>query len=236
MRFDSYAFFWFCGFSNDRRRYERLGGATSREEALMKATILVVGALALSMLDPASAAAKAKKKPPRGMIESMESLPCGVKQKGLNGLGAVWGSVGVTSVSSNEKLCPQYLFRTDDLEYHIRPKDTKHPAILPIGHEAEFKIKKDEIFLKVPDGDHKTRAYHVISMEPIKTAEDAGWRPSAASTAQPPVRSSSIQPSTQPATQPVPPPSAARSQETLPQRAVNQSVPPPASQSTPPQH
>ena len=137
----------------------------------MKATMLVIGALALSMLHPTSAAAKDKKKPPRGMIESMQSLPCGVKQKGLNGLGAVWGSVGVTSVSSNEKLCPQYLFRTDDLEYHIRPKDTKHPAILPIGKEAEFKIKNDEIFLKVPDGDHKTRAYHVIAMEPIKAAD-----------------------------------------------------------------
>src|ERR1700744_4359363 len=118
--------------------------------SLMKATMLVIGALALAMLDPRSAAAKDKKKPPRGMIESMQSLPCGVKEKGLSGLGAVWGSVGVTSVSSNEKLCPQYLFRTDDLEYHLRPKDTKHPVILPIGHEAEYRIHKDEIILKVP--------------------------------------------------------------------------------------
>jgi hypothetical protein len=200
----------------------------------MKATLLVIGALALSMLDPTSAAAKAKKKPPRGMIESMESLPCGVKEKGLSGLGAVWGSVGVTSVSSNQKLCPQYLFRTDELEYHIRPKDTKHPAILPIGHEAEYKIKKDEIFLKVPDGDHKTRAYHVISMEPIKTAEEAGWRSSDASTAQPPVRSYSAQTRPQTATQPAPPPSAAGPQDSLPQRAVNQNAPPP-NQSAPPQ-
>lgn len=203
----------------------------------MKTTILVIGALALSMLDPAGAAAKSKKKPPRGMIESMESLPCGVKQKGLNGLGSVWGSVGVTSVSSNEKLCPQYLFRTDELEYHIRPKDTKHPAILPIGHEAEFKIKKDEIFLKVPDGDHKTRAYHVISMEPIKTAEDAGWRQSGASNDQSAVRSYSTQPPTQSAAQsaPAPAPTTARPQDSLPQRAVNRSAPPPSSQSAPPQ-
>ncbi len=192
----------------------------------MKATILVIGALALGMLDPTSAAAKDKKKPPRGMIESMQSLPCGVKEKGLSGLGAVWGSVGVTSVSSNEKLCPQYLFRTDELEYHIRPKDTKHPAILPIGHEAEFKIKKDEIFLKVPDGDRKTRAYHVVSMEPIKTAEDANYeRPTGASTA--PVNSS--------ATQPAPLPPAVRPQDPLPQRAVNQGTQlPPANQTSPP--
>jgi hypothetical protein len=198
----------------------------------MKATILVIGALALSMLVPRSAAAKDKKKPPRGMIESMQSLPCGVKQKGLNGLGAVWGSVGVTSVSSNEKLCPQYLFRTDDLEYHLRPKDTKHPVILPIGHEAEFKIKKDEIFLKVPDGDHKTRAYHVISMEPIKAAdsESASYgRPAGDSTAQPPVNSSGNQ-----AASPQP---AVRPPDPLPQRAINQSTPlPPANQTSPPPH
>jgi hypothetical protein len=195
----------------------------------MKATMLVIGALVLSMLHPTSAAAKDKKKPPRGMIESMQSLPCGMKQKGLNGLGAVWGSVGVTSVSSNEKLCPQYLFRTDDLEYHIRPKDTKHPVILPIGHEAEFKVKKDEILLKVADGDHKTLAYHVISMEPINTAnaeQDANYGRPAASPAQPPANSS--------ANQPVPPP-AVQPQNNLPQRAVNQSTPPPpASQVAPP--
>jgi hypothetical protein len=190
----------------------------------MKATILVMGALVLSMLDPTSAAAKDKKKPPRGMIESMESLPCGMKQKGLNGLGAVWGSVGVTSVSSNEKLCPQYLFRTDDLEYHIRPKDAKHPAILPIGHEAEFKIKNDEMFLKVPEGDHKTRAYRVISMEPIKTADDAGYRqPSGTSATQ----------STSPSASQLPQP-AVRPQDTLPQRAVNQSAPPPPANQPPP--
>ncbi len=198
----------------------------------MKATMLVIGALALSMLHPTSAAAKDKKRPPRGMIESMQSLPCGVKQKGLNGLGAVWGSVGVTSVSSNEKLCPQYLFRTDDLEYHIRPKDTKHPVILPIGHEAEFKIKNDELYLKVPEGsDHKTRAYHVISMEPIKTANAEGAsyeRPAGASPAPPAPASSS-------ASQPAPPPSA-RPQEPspLPQRAVNQNTPPPSKQTPPP--
>ncbi|MGA9355103.1 MAG: hypothetical protein WBV46_15530 [Terriglobales bacterium] len=200
----------------------------------MKATMLVIGALALSMLHPTSAAAKDKKKPPRGMIESMQSLPCGMKQKGLNGLGAVWGSVGVTSVSSNEKLCPQYLFRTDDLEYHIRPKDTKHPVILPIGHEAEFRVNKDEILLKVTDGDHKTRAYHVISMEPINTAnaeQDSNYGRSGGA-----VPAANQAPASSSANQPVPAP-AVQPQNNLPQRAVNQSTPPPpASQVAPPQY
>jgi len=145
---------------------------------------LFAAALAFVILLPTNSAAGKKKPAPRGMIESMQSLPCGVKQKGLNGIGAVWGSIGVTSVSSNEKLCPQYLFRTDQLEYHIRPTDSKHPALLPIGSEAEFKVKKDKLFLKVPDGDHKTRTYQVVSMEPTKSArgdEDTSYHPAAGS-------------------------------------------------------
>jgi len=146
----------------------------------MKANhLIVIGALA-AVLISTNAGAKEKKRPPRGMIESMQSLPCGVKQKGLNGLGAVWGSIGVTSVNSNEKLCPQYLFRTDEIEYHIRPEDSKHPVLLPIGHEAEFKVKKDKILLKVADGDKKTRAYKVISMEPMNSSGaegSASYRP-----------------------------------------------------------
>jgi hypothetical protein len=38
-------------------------------------------------------------------------------------LGALWGSVGITHINSNEKLCPQYLLRTDQMDYEIRPID-----------------------------------------------------------------------------------------------------------------
>jgi hypothetical protein len=71
-------------------------------------------------------------------------------------------------VNSNEKLCPQYLFRTDELDYHIRPVDLKHAVLLPIGHEAEFKIKKDRLYLRVVDEDKKTREYLVVAVEQVK--------------------------------------------------------------------
>ncbi len=51
----------------------------------------------------------------------MEAVPCGAKQTGLAGLGALWGSAGITHINSNEKLCPQYLLRTDEMDYEIRP-------------------------------------------------------------------------------------------------------------------
>ena len=102
----------------------------------------------------------------RAMLEKMEAVPCGAKQRGLSGLGSFWASVGITAVNSNEKLCPQYLLRTDDMDYRIRPMNLKHPEVLPIGHEIVFKIKKDRMLLKVPDGDKKMRAYEVVAMEP----------------------------------------------------------------------
>jgi hypothetical protein len=108
-----------------------------------------------------------KKHAQRAMIEKMEAVPCGAKERGLTGLGSIWASVGATHVDSDEKLCPQYLLRTDDMEYHVRPLDHKHPRLLPIGQEGEFKISKDVLEMKIPDGDHKKRRYQVVAMKPI---------------------------------------------------------------------
>ena len=54
------------------------------------------------------------------------------------------------------------------------PTDGKHPAVLPVGHEAEFKIKNNRMFLAIPDGgDHKTRSYEVVAMRPTNSDNDA---------------------------------------------------------------
>src|SRR5215831_17288676 len=50
--------------------------------------------------------AKRKKQPERGMLERMEAVPCGAKEKGFTGLGSIFGSVGIQDVHSTEKLCP----------------------------------------------------------------------------------------------------------------------------------
>ncbi len=115
-----------------------------------------------------------KKQADRAMIEKMEAVPCGAKERGIAGLGAVWASVGVTHVNSDEKLCPQYLLRTDDMEYHVRPLEHKHPVILPVGQEAEFKVKKDKLDMRVPEGNgdsRKKRHYQVVAMKPIDHSE-----------------------------------------------------------------
>src|SRR5258708_18229327 len=131
----------------------------------MKGQTLLVTMCALALAVPAFA--RDKKHANRAMIEKMEAVPCGAKERGLTGLGSVFGSIGAPHVDSDEKLCPQYMLRTDDMEYHVRPLDHKHPRILPVGQEGEFKISKDVMEMRIPDGDRKKRRYQVVAMKPI---------------------------------------------------------------------
>jgi hypothetical protein len=135
----------------------------------MKGKTLLVAIFALSLALPAFAGNK--KHAQRAMIEKMEAVPCGAKEHGVTGLGSIWASIGITSVNSDEKLCPQYDLKTDDMEYHVRPMDHKHPRLLPIGQEGEFKISKDVMEMKIPDGDRKKRRYQVVAMKPIDHSE-----------------------------------------------------------------
>jgi hypothetical protein len=135
----------------------------------MKGQFMLLSMCALTLAVPSFAGAK--KHEARAMIEKMEAVPCGAKERGLTGLGSVWASIGATHVDSDEKLCPQYMLRTDDMEYRVRPLDHKHPVILPVGKEGEFKISKDVMEMRIPDGDHKKRRYQVVAMKPIDHSE-----------------------------------------------------------------
>src|SRR5271163_2915730 len=130
-------------------------------------------AIALSAAIPVSAGGKKKDQPERATLEKMEAVPCGAREKGVTGLGTVWASAGITHVNSDEKLCPQYLVLSDEMEYHIRPTDTKHPVVLPVGREIEFKIKKDRMYLKVVDQDNKALTYQVVAMKPANSDANA---------------------------------------------------------------
>lgn len=132
----------------------------------MKSKTVLAAASALFLAIPGFAGDKKPKQ--RAMIEKMEAVPCGAKERGLTGLGSVFASIGATHVDSDEKLCPQYLLRTDEMEYHIRPLDHKHPVLLPVGKEVEIKLSKDVLEMRIPDGDRKKRRYQVVAMKPIE--------------------------------------------------------------------
>lgn len=141
----------------------------------VRSSLIVLFALISAI--PLSANDKNKKEAEKGILEKMEAVPCGAKQRGLAGLGTLWASAGITHVNSNEKLCPQYLLRTDNMDYEIRPIDLKHATILPIGQEGEFRIKKNEMILTMPEGgDRKTRSYEVVAMNPANP--DSGTKSS----------------------------------------------------------
>jgi hypothetical protein len=73
-------------------------------------------------------------------------------------------------------LCPEYLLQTDRILYRIRPKDEKHPALLPVGEKAQFRMDKDHMRLRVEDLDDKERDYIVVSMTPRGEATQADSR------------------------------------------------------------
>ncbi len=74
---------------------------------------------------------------------------------------------------TQELLCQEYVLQSDRVVYRIRPKDDKHPALLPIGETAQFRIHKDRLILKVAEADGKEREYIVVSMTPREDKREA---------------------------------------------------------------
>jgi hypothetical protein len=102
----------------------------------------------------------------KGTLLRMDSTSCGMQEKGSKSLtGELLGTDG-QSKKTQEMLCQEYVLQTDRVVYRIRPKDDKHPALLPIGETAQFRIHKDKMILRVAESDDKEREYIVVSMTP----------------------------------------------------------------------
>jgi len=101
-----------------------------------------------------------------GVLLQMESTSCGYAEKGSKTVaGEIFGTDGEHK-KTQEMLCPEYILQTSQLIYRIRPKDDKHPVLLPIGESARFRIHKDKLLLQVPETGEKEREYIVVSMTP----------------------------------------------------------------------
>jgi hypothetical protein len=100
----------------------------------------------------------------KGTLLQMDSSSCGYAEKdGKTLVGQIVGTDGQHK-NTKEVLCQEYVLQSDRIVYHIRPKDDKHPALLPVGETAQFRIHKDRMILRVPESDGKEREYLVISM------------------------------------------------------------------------
>jgi hypothetical protein len=101
-----------------------------------------------------------------GRLMRMESVKCGTDEK--NGKSFAGEMIGTDSahMKTHELLCQQYALETSTLVYTVRPKDDKHPALLPIGENAQFRLEKDKMLLRVEDLDDKEREYIAVSIVP----------------------------------------------------------------------
>jgi hypothetical protein len=126
----------------------------------------LVGGLILTSACAAYTGAKDRANYQTGVLLQMESTSCGYAEKGSKTLtGEILGTDGEHK-KTQEVLCQEYILQTSQLIYRIRPKDDKHPTLLPIGETAHFRIHKDKLLLQVPETGDKEREYIVVSMTP----------------------------------------------------------------------
>jgi hypothetical protein len=124
--------------------------------------------LAFAALVVATLPLQAKDKPAyeKGVLLQMDSSSCGYAEKESKTLaGEILGTDGQHK-NTQQVLCQEYTLQTDRITYRIRPKDDKHPALLPIGETAQFRIHKDKLLLRVIESEDKEHEYVVISMTP----------------------------------------------------------------------
>lgn len=112
--------------------------------------------------------ALAKEPKPRqtAKIMQMEAVACGVDENsGKSVMGEIIGTDSAHK-KTHELLCQEYVLQSEKITYRVRPRDEKHPVLLPVGEKAQFRLEKDKMILRVEDLDNKDRQYAVVSMTP----------------------------------------------------------------------
>jgi hypothetical protein len=136
----------------------------------MKAGLMLAGLIL------AAATVTLAKDPPsydKGVLLSMDSSSCGVAEKGSKTVaGEILGTDGEHK-NTQEVLCQEYVLQGDRIVYRIRPVDTKHPQLLPVGDAVQYRIHKDKMYVLDREDGTKEREYAVISMQVRQDVKDA---------------------------------------------------------------
>ena len=112
------------------------------------------------------ALAKEPKRFQTGKLLQMDSVECGIDENsGKSFAGEIIGTDSAHK-KTHELLCQEYILQSESVTYRIRPKSDKKPVLLPVGEQAQFRIEKDKMILRVEDLDDKDRDYTVVSMTP----------------------------------------------------------------------
>jgi hypothetical protein len=101
-----------------------------------------------------------------GKLLQMDSVQCGTAEKNSTSVAGEMLGTDSGSKKTQEVLCQEYVLQSEHVIYRIRPRDEKHPALLPVGDQAQFRLQMDKMLLRVEDLDSKEREYIVVSMTP----------------------------------------------------------------------
>jgi hypothetical protein len=141
----------------------------------MRSKLMLCVVLALA----SAAYAKDPKPYQTGKLMQMDSVQCGMAEKDAKSFAGEMLGTDSGSKKTQELLCQEYVLQAERVIYRIRPRDEKHPVLLPVGEQAQFRLQKDKMLLRVEDLDSKEREYIVVSMTPRSDSStaDATSRP-----------------------------------------------------------
>lgn len=120
-----------------------------------------------------AAFAKEPKAYQSGKLLQMDSVQCGMAEKDAKSFAGEMLGTDSGSKKTHEVLCQEYVLQSEHVIYRIRPRDEKHPVLLPVGEQAQFRLQKDKMLLRVEDLDNKEREYIVVSMTPRSESNSA---------------------------------------------------------------
>ena len=86
-----------------------------------------------------------------GKLQAMASVSCAIESK---------------NTTKKDLRCQEYTLETDQVTYLIRPFDDKHPALLPVGGDAQFRLQRVTLLLRVPAFDNKERKFSIVTVKP----------------------------------------------------------------------
>jgi hypothetical protein len=107
-----------------------------------------------SLFLAATAYAKDLKAYQDGKLLQMNSVECGMDAKDAK------------KGKTHELLCQEYMVQGDQMVYSIRPKDEKHLELLPVGENAQFRLEKNKMLLRMEGPNSKEREFVVVSVKP----------------------------------------------------------------------
>lgn len=108
------------------------------------------------------ALAQEPKKYHTGQLLQMESLQC-----------TVFENASHETDAADTTLCQEYVLQGDNVLFHLRAKDAKHPVLLPVGKDVDYRVEEDRFYLHLTGTDRKEHQYLVLSMEPREKVTQA---------------------------------------------------------------